>query len=285
MSGTIGLWTAVAISIRYLDGRVPYFELSFLRALFSMCLMLPLVLRFRAVGGSTSGRFFPNSRTAFGQYGLRGGAVFFAQAMFYYAVTRMGLAEATVLNATTPIFGALLAFVLLAERVDRMRCLAIALGFIGVVIILRPGFAEISLPAWMSLASAALFAWSSVLNKSLVQAEPASRIVFLTNIVVVALGIGPFLVIGTVPRLSDVPLILAFCGCGAVAQYCLSRALALADASFVQPFEFLRVPMSAVAGLVLFAQFPDALVWVGSAIVFLAIFALARSRGGSRSAA
>lgn len=136
----------------------------------------------------------------------------------------------------------------------------------------------------MALLSAALFAWSSILNKSLARAEPASRIVFLTNIVVVVIGIGPFLVVGTAPLFSDVPLLLAFCCCGAAAQYCLSRALALADASFVQPFEFLRVPMSAVAGLVLFAQFPDALAWIGSAIVFLSIFALARSRGRAQAA-
>ncbi len=276
MMATTILWTIIAIIIRYLDGRVFYFDLSFLRAMFSALLMMPLVLRH---GLANVG---PRSKLALWQYALRGLLIFVSQAIYYYAITNMDLAGATVLNTSTAIFATLLGMIWLGERVDLKRWLAMIAGFGGVVLILRPGYAAITLPALAALGSAILFAWSSVLIKTLARSESASRIVFSTNIVMVVLGLGPFLFVGALPQFDDVPLVLAFCALGGMAQYCLSRAMAQADASFVTQFELLRVPLAALGGFMLFSEVPDVWVWIGSAIVFAAIVVLTSGAGSGR---
>ncbi len=128
--------------------------------------------------------------------------------------------------------------------------------------------------------AAFLFAAASITNKVLSRTEPASRIVFFSNILILLCGTIPFIIFARMPMWSEVPLILVICVLGTMAQYCIARALAIADASFVSPMEIIRVPFAAVAGWLLFAEFPDIWVWIGSAIVFFSIVFLTRSHRG-----
>jgi drug/metabolite transporter (DMT)-like permease len=157
------------------------------------------------------------------------------------------------------------------------------MGFIGVLVILRPGLIPLDVFGLAALASAVLFGGSSVLNRFLTRTEPASRIVLYTNILIASCGLIPFFIFLVVPSWDDVPLLLTVAITGTMAQYCLSRAMAVGEASFVGPFEFLRVPLAALAGLVVFAEFPNVWVWIGTGVVFVAIFLLTQShRRGSR---
>ncbi len=268
----VTLWTGVAVCVRNLEGRLPVSDLSFYRALLTVALMMPLVLRARRIG---HGRPLPGVLPWFA---LRGLVIFAAQTCYYFGLTWLPIAEATVLSSTTPIFLAVLAGMFLGERIAPVRWLAIAIGFAGILVILRPGTATLQLAALTALASAALFGAASALNKFLSRTEPAGRIVGWTNLMVALFAALPFLWDTVLPGWSDLPWIAGIALLGAGAQYGLARGIAAADASFAGPFDFLRVPFSAVAGLILFAEWPDIWVWIGTGIVFAGIFGLTRER-------
>jgi drug/metabolite transporter (DMT)-like permease len=265
-------WTLVGVAVRYLGGRLPATDLSFYRSISGVLIMLPVIWPRRrtiAVAGF--------ARRTMALYALRGMLIFGGQASFYFALAYIPLADATVLNASTPIFVAILAMIFLTERVGPLSWAMIVLGFVGIVVILRPGMTVIHLAAVFALISAVLFASGSITNKVLSRTEPASRIVFFTNVLILACGALPYAIFARAPSWDDVPLVLAVCVFGTVAQYCIARAFALADASFIGPMDFLRVPLAALAGWLLFTEFPDLWVWVGSAIVFTSVIVLTRS--------
>ena len=268
----VTLWTGVAVCVRMLEGRVPISDLSFYRGLLSVAVMLPLIRRAGRMGHGGP------LRQAMPWFVLRGVFIFTAQTCFYFALTWMPMAEATVLSGTTPIFLALLAGMFLGEKVSAVRWAAIGLGFAGIVVILRPGAAVIQIAALTALASAVLFASSSAINKYLSRTEPASRIVGWTNLMIAAVAAIPFVYNSYIPQWSDLPWVAAITVLGTGAQYGLARAIAAADASFSGPFDFLRMPLSAIAALILFAEWPDLWVWVGTGIVFASIFGLTRDR-------
>jgi drug/metabolite transporter (DMT)-like permease len=264
-------WTGVTVTVRMIEGRVHPNDLSFLRACLSVLFMLPLLL----ARGATEAFRIPRGRPL-AYFAARATMLFFAQAAYYYAVTNLAIADAVVLNQTTPIFVALLAPFVLGERVDRWRWLAIGLGIAGILAILRPGFSAVGWGALIGLTAAILFAGTAITNKLLTRTEPASRVVFGTNALVAVIGLGPFLASGAWPAGNDMILVALFCLFGAAAQYGMARAMELADATFLGPFDFVRVPMAALAGWLFFAQVPAAWTWIGTAVIFLGVVALTR---------
>lgn len=271
MGAALG-WTSMAVVVRYLEGRVPSWDISFYRALTALLV----------AGGPMlwqKGRSFTSllpRRGLFGAYLLRGVIIFSAQAAYYHALMHMPLADATVLNATAPIFSALLAIFMLNERVAADRWLLILLGFAGVVVIIRPGYERVPVEALLALGSAVLFAMSAILNKRLVVIESGASIVYGTNFAVALFGLGVVLIWGVRPTWADLGVVALIGVCGACAQYCLTRALAYGDVSYVSPFEFVRVPLVGIAAWLLFEQVPPLVFGVGAAMIFVSVLLLAR---------
>ena len=265
-------WTSMAVTVRYLEGRVPSWDISFYRALTALLVAAGPMLWQK---GRSFASLLPR-RGLFGQYLLRGVVIFSAQAAYYHALMHMPLADAAVLNATAPIFSVLLAIFMLDERVTADRWLLILLGFAGVVVIIRPGYERVPVEALLALASAVLFALSAILNKRLVQIESGASIVYGTNFTVALVGLGVVLIWGVRPTWSDLGIVAMIGVCGAGAQYCLTRALVHADVSYVSPFEFVRVPLVVFAAWMLFDQVPPLVFGVGTAMIFASVCLLAR---------
>jgi drug/metabolite transporter (DMT)-like permease len=278
--GALGL-TGMAVTVRYLEGRVPSWDLSFYRALTVLLIgLVPMLVR----NGWRLSAVVPQQKL-FWDFLLRGILIFAAQAAYYYALMNMKFADATVLNATVPIFSALLAIVMLSERVPPDRWLLIFIGFAGVVLIIQPGFQTVSAEAGFAVLSAVLFALSGILNKRLVKIASGTEIVYGTNFFVALCGIGVVLVWGVKPTWADLGIVALIGACGAVAQYCFSQALLHADVSYVSPFEFVRVPFAALAGWVLFDEPPPLIFGAGAALIFLSVLLLARRAARARPAA
>jgi drug/metabolite transporter (DMT)-like permease len=270
--GAIFFFVAMIVVIRMLAGRIPAGDMAFYRTAFGLLLMLPFLL------GGGAGRVRQRLKTRrLGLYLLRAALTYGAVVSWFYAVTKIPLAEAIALNTTIPIFTTALAVVLLGERVGLVRWASVAAGFAGALVMLRPGFAEISLAALAALGSAVLYAGAGICVKLLARTEPAGRIVFYMNLLVAIAAAGPFVVEGVAPRWADLPLILAVGGAGTLAHYCQSNAMKRADASFVAPFDFLRLPLGAVAGYALFADRVDPWIWPGASLVFAGVLILARA--------
>jgi drug/metabolite transporter (DMT)-like permease len=160
---------------------------------------------------------------------------------------------------------------ILRERVDMHRWGAIALGFVGVLIVLRPGAGAIQPAALIMLAGATGYATSGVLVKLMTRSERASTIVFYMNLMQLPLGLVPALAIGwVVPGWGDAWAILVVGATGVFAHYAMARGLALADITILYPLDFLRLPFMAAIGWLLYAEGMDLWVVIGAAVIFAA---------------
>lgn len=265
-------WASMPVTVRFLEGRVPSWDISFYRAL--VALMIGAVPMFYS-RGRTLAALVPR-RELFGGYVVRGVILFVSQAIYYYALMHMALADATVLNATTPIFSALMAIFMLNERVGPDRWLLILLGFAGVVVIIRPGYQQVPIEALLALGSAVLFAMAGILNKRLVNIESGMSIVYGTNFFVAVCGFVVVLGWGVRPTLADLAIVALIGVSGVIAQYCLARALAYGEISYVSPFEFIRVPLVALGAWLFFDQVPPLIFALGAAMIFGSVYLLAR---------
>lgn len=273
-------WTSMAVVVRYLEGRVPSWDISFYRALAALLVGAGPMLWQK---GRNFAALMPK-RDLFWAYLARGLVIFTAQAMYYHALMHMPLADATVLNATAPIFSVFLAIVMLRERVGVDRWLLLFLGFAGVIVIIRPGYERVPIEAGLALASAVLFALSAILNKRLIKVESGTSIVYGTNFFVALCGLVVVIFWGVRPTWSDLGIVALIGVCGAAAQYCLTQALRYGDVSYVSPFEFVRVPLVAVAAWLLFDQVPPIVFGLGAAMIFMSVFLLARRAARARPA-
>jgi len=273
-------WTGMAIIVRFLEGRVPSWDLSFYRAVTVILIGLgPMLWQ----NGGRLSALVPR-RDLVRDYMIRGFFIFAGQATYYYALMHMKLADATVINSSSPIFSAMLAIFILGERVSPVRWMMIFVGFAGVMLIIQPGFQAVTIEAGIALLSAVLFAMAGILNKRLVTAVSGTEIVYGTNFFVAVFGIGAVLLWGVLPSWSDLGIIVLIGACGAAAQYCLSQSLIYADVSYVSPFEFVRVPFAVLAGWMLFDEPTPLIFFAGALLIFASVCLLARNAARSRPA-
>lgn len=193
---------------------------------------------------------------------------FGGMALWFQAIVAMPLAEATALHFTLPLYTVIFAAMFLRERVGWRRWAATAVGFLGALIVLRPGAVPISAPAMMVLASAAFYGGAVVMIKLLTRTDAALPIAFYSNLLMGAIALVPTIFLWQGPTLSDVPLLVALAAIGTAAPYCFTRALVNLDASVVAPLDFLRLPFTAFAAWLIFAEVPDRWTWIGAAVIF-----------------
>jgi len=135
----------------------------------------------------------------------------------------------------------------------------------------------------VALATALSFATVNTLVKVMSRRESASVLVIYTNLLGLALALVPALLDWRTPSWADAPWILGMGAFGTAAQFCITRAIAVADARVVQPFDFARLPFAAAIGYVFFGEVFDPWTWIGAVIIFGAgYFVLWRERAGGR---
>ena len=269
--GAIVMFVTMAVCIRALADRLPAGDIAFYRAFFGLLLLLPLVF---GGGWARARRTLETRRLPL--FALRALFTYLAIASYFYALLKIPMAEAISLSATLPIFMTAMAALILGEAVGMRRWTAVGIGFVGALLIVRPGFAEVSWAALTALASAALYAAAGVTVKLLSRTEPAGRIVFYMNLLVALLAAAPVLVDFTPPRWADFPYIVAIGATGTAAHYFQSNAFKRADASFVTLFDFLRLPLGALCGYFIFRDRPTDWVWAGAALIFASTLWIAR---------
>lgn len=261
------LFSAMNAIIRILAAYLPAFEIAFFRNFFALLVMLPWVARY--------GRASLNLKRI-RLYSLRATAGLFAMLCWFTAVTLIPLAEATALSFTGPMFATVGAALLLRETVGWRRWGAVVTGFIGVLIIVRPGAVDLSLGASLALASAVFMAAGSLLVKTLSRTEPTGAIVAFMVIYLAPMSLIPALFVWVWPPLGAWPYLAALGFLGALAHICYTGALAAADASAVMPLDYMRLPAAALFAYLLFAEVPTAWTWAGAGVIVLASMYIAQ---------
>ena len=272
---TAASFAVLLIAIRVLSAKFHTVEIVFFRSVFGLVLIVPVVLRSGLTRLKTRRLPMHCVRTLF---------AFAAMLTFYFGLATVNVADAMALTFVIPIFTTIAAAVVLRERVDGSRWAAVAVGFAGALIVIRPGFVEITLPMAMVVLSSVFYAgaWTSV--KFLPRTEPASVIVFYMNVMLVPATLVPALFVWVGPAWSDVPALIVLGLTGWAAHFCQARAFGEADASVVVPFDFLRLPFGAAIAWVWLGETTDPWTWLGAAVIFTATYYIIRRESRAKRA-
>lgn len=209
--------------------------------------------------------------------GLTGAVTLMA---WMWALAEVELAKATALSFTAPLIAAAAASLLMGERSTRARWLALLVGFCGTLVILRPGVIALDLGAAVALIAAAGMAAMYITTKLLLRYESSASVIVNTAVVMTPLSLIAAVPVISVPSASVVPLIVAMGLAGTLGRVLLTRALQVADASVVMPFDFGRLVFIAVIGAVAFGEVPD--LWTVAGSVIIAGSALYLTRAEAR---
>lgn len=269
--------TAMYVLVHTLASGYSPFQLMFMRNAVSAALLAPWTWR-------AGGAIYKNSQIF--SHVARAGMAFLGMAGLFFGLAHLPVADATALSFTQPLFIVLLAGFFLGETVDRGRSGVALAGFAGILVIVRPGFADINLGVLMILGSALFYAGSNVTIALLVRKDPVSVVTAYGNMLQAPLTLVPALFFWRMPGWLDACAMIGIGVVGLGVQLSLSRAYQAADASAVVPFDFLRLPFAALVGFALFGETVDGWTWAGAAIVFASSYALVRLESRvSRSAA
>ena len=261
MALSVSSFLGMSIAGRATTAELNVFQVLELRSVIGFFILLPLVI---ASGG------FAAMRTERPLAHIARNVIHYTgQAAWLYALTLIPLAVLISIEFTTPIWTAILAVAFLGERLNRARLAAVVLGLIGVVIIVRPGMGSADLGHVIVLGAAVCFGASLVLVKSLTRTDSVVRIIFWMLIIQSVVGLVPALYEWRNPPLELWPWILLIAFTGMSSHFCMARALTYADATVISPMDFLRVPLSALVGWLLYSEQIDAFTAGGALLILL----------------
>ena len=260
--------------VRFVSEVLPPFQIAFFRNVFGLAFLLPLLMRSR----------FAILRTKqIGLHALRGVINMAAMLMFFTALSISPIAKVTALGFTAPIFMAILAVLVLGERFRIYRWSAIFLGFVGMLIILRPGLVAIDTGALLVTGSAALWAVAMIIIKIQSRTESSLTIVAYMGIFLGVFSIAPALWVWQPFGLKTLGLMVLIGLFGSIAQMAISQSLKETDPTALMPFDFLKLIWTAMIGAWFFAEIPDIYTWIGATVIFSSgLFIAFRERNSQR---
>ena len=272
MAGAILSFLTMAVGGRALAPELDTFEIMTWRSLTRVVVIVAIL--------TLRGAWDQVSTQRFGMHLLRNAAHFSGQNLWFYAITVVPLAQVFALEFTTPLWVLLLSPLLLGEDMSWRRAFAGLFGFLGILIITRPGVQDISPGLIAAGLSAIGFAGSIITTKILTRDVSTLGILFWLTVMQACFGVicggydGDF----AVPSLTMWPVAILVGFAGLFAHFCLTTALSIAPASVVSPMDFLRLPAAAVLGLIVYNEALDPFVLLGAVIIFAANYANIRGR-------
>jgi S-adenosylmethionine uptake transporter len=266
MLGAMLVLPGIDAIAKWLSGAISSGQVAWSRFFFQTLLMLPLFLR-------TRGRIVTQ---ALPLHALRGALIALATLMFFSALKYLPLADAISIFFVEPLILTLLSAVFLGESVGWRRLTAVVVGFAGALIVIRPSFGALGLPALLPLGTALTFAVYLILTRKLAQHEYPERMQFYAGlfgglVMSVALAIGSVTDVAVLAFVwPDARQWLLLAGLGVIAtagHLLVVHAFRRAPAGLLAPFQYVEIIGATILGLVFFGDFPDAITWVGVAVI------------------
>lgn len=276
MLGAVTLFAAAHGFVRFASTELHPFQISFLRSFFGLIFVLPLILK---------GPDYSDLRVKLPRMHLiRGFTSSVATLAWFTAVAIMPLGEAVALNFTAPLFATILAAIFLHEVVRVNRWAATLVGFVGVLIVIRPGVETIQLGALLSLGSAMLISVNVLMIRVMAQVDSARSIVASFNLFLTIFTLIPALFFWQWPSPVMIAATFAIGALTTLAHLMLTKSMRLAEASAVIPLDFVRLPLSALIGFYFFMEVPDTWTVVGALIIGLSAVYIARNEAMTKKA-
>jgi drug/metabolite transporter (DMT)-like permease len=280
------LFASVAFSgvdtlVKFLSSDYPHYQLTFLRTLVALAVLLVFI-------APVSGGLRALGTRRLGVHLLRGACVVFANLCFFLALAALPLAEAVAIFFVSPFLIALFSIFFLGETVGPFRWGAIAVGLLGVLIVLRPGMAAFQVAAILPIFAAAGYGMLHILTRRVGDTEGATALVFWTQLIMLAVAGLAGLAFGdgrfdlfqhpsmaflfrawVWPSPFDAALIAALGVMVTLAGFAISEAYRRSEAAFIAPFEYVALPLAVAWGIVLFDEWPDAAALTGIALILI----------------
>jgi drug/metabolite transporter (DMT)-like permease len=257
----------LAFSLMAVAGRAVSFDLATWEIMtYRSIVGLVIVLAFATAAGT----LHQITRRGLHLHGARNLAHFTGQNLWFYAITVVPLAQVFALEFTSPLWVILLASIFLGERLTRLKLLSGALGFAGILIVVQPGTATLSIGMGAAALAAVFFAVTAIFTKFLTRTETITCILFYLTAMQLVFGLVVSLIMGglTLPSAATAPWLGLIGVAGLVAHTCLTKALSLAPASVVMPMDFIRLPAIAVVGMLFYDEPLVISVFAGAALIF-----------------
>ncbi len=247
--------------VRYLSAEIHPFEIAFFRNAITVLWMIPLIKRsgrpWRAVWETRR----PGLHVV---RGLFGGS---AMLTWYLGLSMMPVADATALSFGAVLLATIGAIVILGERSETRRWLAVAAGLAGTFIILRPGLHGVTPGALAVVGSTVLWAAALLCIKVLSRTESSVTIVFYAGLCNTPLTLVPAMFVWQWPSPEQLAVLVATGSLAAIAQLAIAQSFREAEAAVVMPFDFTRLIWAAAFGFLVFGEFPDTWTWLGGGVI------------------
>jgi drug/metabolite transporter (DMT)-like permease len=259
MSGWLSLTLAVTVAAREGLREVNVFEVMELRTIIGFCILLPII--------QLNGGLATVKTARLGAHMVRNLVHYGAQLGWFVAITLIPIAQVVSIEFTMPIWIAILAATLLGERMSVWKIAAIVLGIVGVLVIVRPATGAVNPGQLIALAAAVGFGISVALVKFLTRTDSTLAIIFWMLVIQSATGLVPTLLVWNWPSPYAWGWILVIAFCGTSAHFCMARAMLYADATVVVPMDFLRVPLTAMVGWLIYSEGLDLFTVLGATLI------------------
>lgn len=264
MAGVVVSFTVMAVAGREASVELDPFELLMYRSIIGIVIIVGICLYGRTLSQIRVDRF--------GLHLARNLFHYLGTVLWVFAIFTIPLAQVFAFEFSTPLWTAVLAPIFLGERMTWMRRVAVAAGFIGILIVARPGISQVSPGVVAAILCAVGFAVSAITTRKLVGFASVTCILFWMVVIQSILGIAMAGFDGDIayPTARTAVPVLLVALTGLSAHYCLTSALRCAPAVIVMPLDFARLPIIAVVGMLLYDESLDLFIFVGAAIIVCA---------------
>ncbi len=244
--------------VRHLGSDLPAGQSAFIRYAFGLLILAPAFLKLARN---------PPALDLIKLFTLRGLAHAFGVTLWFYAMARIPIAEVTAIGYLTPILVTVGAAIFLGEKLRARRVAGVVIGLLGALVILRPGFQEVSIGQFAQLGAAPMFAISYLMTKGLTGRADSGTIVAMLTLCCTAFLLPIALLDWRTPDVDDYIWLFACAIIATFAHYAMTRALAAAPISVTQPITFLQLVWASILGIVVFGESVDPFVIAGGAII------------------
>jgi drug/metabolite transporter (DMT)-like permease len=259
MAGWLTQMLVVAIAGREASRELSVIQIMEVRGTFGLLMLYPLIHFNGGLAVLKTARPLQHIGRSLIHYG--------AQLGWFFALTLIPLGQVVSIEFTTPIWTAILAATFLGERMTVWKLTALVLGLVGVFVIVRPVAGTVNPGQLIALGAAVGFGISIAMMKSLTRTEKTLAIIFWMLVIQSAVGFFPALHVWIWPSSWAWGWLLVIAFCGTFSHYCMARAMLYADATVVVPMDFLRVPLAAAAGWLLYSERLDAFTVLGAVLI------------------
>jgi drug/metabolite transporter (DMT)-like permease len=259
MVGWLAMMLIMVVAGRETTRELNVFQIMELRSIIAFLMLYPLI---RINGGLKA---MKTSRPL--QHIGRNLIHYAAQLGWFFALTLIPIGQVVAIEFTMPIWTAILAASFLGERMTVWKISAVVLGVVGVFIIVRPETGEINAGQLIALGAAVGFGISVAMMKSLTRTENTLAIIFWMLVIQSAAGFVPTLYVWIWPSAYIWGWIVVIAFCGTFSHYCMARAMLHADATVVLPMDFLRVPLTAAVGWLVYSEQLDLFTVLGAMLI------------------